>query len=370
MKILHISDLHLGKSISTYSLIKEQEYALGQIIKTIKEKEVELLIIAGDIFDTSIPNWQALKLYSNFLEELIFNIGIKVIAISGNHDSSKRLDINGKFFNSNNYYLISEYSHDPIVLEDDFGKINFYPIPFISINKANTIFDRDFKDYTDLYAYLLEDIKYDDRNVLITHCYAADRNFLDEEVEYNPDQKPLNIGGSDLMDASLFEKFDYVALGHLHRAHFVKNEKIRYSGTFMKYSFDEVNEKKSISLVSLEDKLEIEKIYIKELRGFKILEGKFKDILEEDPSDDYIKFILKDETLIENAMAKLKQKFKNAVSITYANKGVFESEETFTLDLENKNSLDLFKEFYKFKMDEDLKDEQIDILKRVINETD
>src|SRR5699024_1878033 len=150
---------------------------------------------------------------------------------------------------------------NPISFEDDFGKVNFYLIPFISINKAKTIFDSSIDNFTDVYKYALASIDYKDRNVLITHCYASNMSSFDKEV-YDEGQKPLTIGVTDSMDASLFENFDYVALGHLHRAHFVLDPKIRYSGTFMKYSFDEENLTKTVTLVDLEDVAQIRKIEI------------------------------------------------------------------------------------------------------------
>lgn len=364
MRLLHLSDLHLGKNIGSYSLIEEQGFALAELIKIIKEEDVDIVMIAGDIFDTIIPSAEAMDLYSNFIEEIVFDLGKKVLAVSGNHDSSKRLDINKRFYRSNNYYLVSEYDKNPISFEDDFGKVNFYLIPFISINKAKTIFDSSIDNFTDVYKYALEAIDYRGRNVLITHCYASNMSSFDKEV-YDEGQKPLTIGGTDAMDASLFEDFDYVALGHLHRAHYVLDPKIRYSGTFMKYSFDEENHTKTVSLVDLKDKAEIRKIEIPFLRDFVTKRGMFEEILKEERSEDYIKFILEDSYIHENAMARLKEKFPRAVSITYANKAVFEREDSYDVDIDNKNLLELFAEFYHFKMDEDLRQKDTQLIQRI-----
>lgn len=364
MRLIHLSDLHLGKNIGSYSLIEEQKFALDEIISIIKKEEVDLVMIAGDIFDTTIPSAEALDLYSNFLEEVVFDLKKKVLAISGNHDSSKRLDINKKFFRSNNYYLISEYEKSPLTFEDEYGKVNFYLIPFISINKARTIFNPSIDNFTDLYKFALKDIGYEDRNVLISHCYAS--SMKEDKEAYDDGQKPLTIGGYDMMDASVFEKFDYVALGHLHRAHFVLDPKIRYAGTFMKYSFDEENQSKSVTLVDLKEKAEIRKIYLPLLRDFEVRRGLFEDLLREKSTDSYIKFILEDSSIIENAMAKVKEKFPRAVSISYANKLALTREDSLDIDLENKDILELFSDFYKFKMDEDLKDKDKEVIKRII----
>ena len=169
MKLLHLSDLHIGKSIGNYSLIEDQRYALEEIVKIVEKKDIDVVLIAGDIFDTSIPSSDALSLYSDFLDELIFRLDKKVLAIAGNHDSSKRLDINKNFYRSNNYFLVSELERKPIVLEDKYGKINFYLIPFISLAKAKAEIDSEIENFTDLYRQILNDISYEDRNVLVSH---------------------------------------------------------------------------------------------------------------------------------------------------------------------------------------------------------
>ncbi|MCI5839759.1 MAG: exonuclease SbcCD subunit D [Peptoniphilaceae bacterium] len=364
MKLLHLSDLHLGKNIGSYSLIEEQKYALDKILEIIKDEDIDVVMIAGDIFDTNIASSEALELYSYFIEKVVFSFNKKVLAISGNHDSSKRLDINRKFYRSQNYYMVGKYDPNPITFYDFLGPVNFYLIPFISINKAKTEIDSNIENFTDIYKKLLENIKYKDRNVLITHAYASDLSNFDEK-EYNLDQKPLNIGGSDAMDVNLFMNFDYVALGHLHRAHYVKDPKIRYSGTFMKYSFDEANLKKTVTLVDLKKDINIKKLEISPLRDFEVREGKFFDLLKQKSSENYIKFVLEDDFTIENAMAKLKEKFPKAVSITYANRSVFNKSKSLDIDIENKDIIEIFSEFYKYKMDEEIKDDDLVLLKRI-----
>lgn len=363
MRMLHLSDLHIGKSIANYSLIEDQKYALDQIVDIVEREKVDLVIIAGDIFDTAITTTEALEVYDDFIERIIFDLNRKVIAISGNHDSAKRLDVHRKFFRKNQYYLIGEYEGEVITLEDKYGPINFYPIPYISLPKARTMYDRDFESFTDLYSFLLKDINYVDRNVLISHCYASETSFEEEKIE---GEKPLSIGGNDAMDAHLFLNFDYVALGHLHRKHYILDERIRYCGTFMKFSFSEINQRKTVTLVDLTDQLEIREIELDPLHDFKIYNDYFDNILDYDDSKEYIQFILNDDHPIENAMQKLKKKFPNAVNIKYQEAGVFQEGEKFDLDLENLDLMELFQSFYKYKMDSDMKKEEIDIFKKVI----
>lgn len=365
MRLLHLSDLHLGKYIGNYSLIEDQKYALDQILNIIDDYNVEVIMIAGDIFDTTIASVDALKLYSDFIDEIIFKRNKTVLAVSGNHDSAKRLDINTNFFTERNYHLYGEYKDEIITLEDEYGKINFHLIPYISLNQGKILFDEEIENFTDLYKALLKDKIYEDRNVLITHCYANNIG-IEQEDAYTEGQKPLIIGGSDAMDGHLFLDFDYVALGHLHGKHFVIDPKIRYAGTFMKYSFDETKANKSVSIVDITDKVTTFDLPINPLRDFRIIEGKFDEIIKMNPSDDYIKFVLEDDHTVDNAMSKLKEIFPHAVQITYKNKGIFNATSDLNLDLENKDTLALFKEFYNYKMDEELTAEQLEIIGRVI----
>lgn len=376
MRLLHLADLHLGKNIGNYSLIEDQRHGLNQILDIIEKENIDVVMIAGDIYDTPVPSSEALKLYSDFIEKIIFTYNKIVLAIAGNHDSGRRLDNNLRFFSKSNYHLHGDYrgyissgvhNGEIITLNDEYGKVHFHLIPFMTISQANLYFSDEINTFTDVYRNLLKDKNYEDRNVLISHCYA---NHITEETEdaYKEGQKPLLIGGTDAMDAHLFLDFDYVALGHLHSEHFVVDPKIRYSGTFMKYSFDEVGNKKTVTIVDLTDEIKTRKVIINPLRDFRKITGTFEQIMStEADSDDYIKFELTDELVVTNAMSDLKKKFPHAVSISYTNNGVFNVEGELNLDLENKDTLELFEEFYRFKMDEDMTVEQIEALKEVIN---
>lgn len=363
MKLLHLSDLHIGKSIGSYSLLEDQKFCLEQILKIIEDEKVDIVLIAGDIFDTAIPNNEAMKVYSDFVDEIIFNLKKKIIAISGNHDSGKRLEISKSFFEKNSYYIYGNSFDEKISFDDEYGKVNFYPIPYISLARAKNEIDSNIENFTDLYKVLLKNIDYKDRNVLISHCYANEKAYEDEKIE---GEKPLTIGGNDAMDAHLFKNFDYVALGHLHRKHFVLDEKIRYCGTFMKYSFSEINQKKSLTLVDLKEKISIKEIEIKPLNDFKIICDYFENILKMENSNAYIEFTLKDDNPIDSPMAKLKMKFPHAVSIKYEKSINIEKDEDIDIDFEKLSSMEIFEEFYKFKMNEKMTDLEKEILKKVI----
>ena len=363
MKLLHLSDLHIGKNIGSYSLLEDQKYCLGQILEIIKNENIDIVIIAGDIFDTSIPNSESMKVYSDFVDKIIFDFKKKIIAISGNHDSGKRLEISKSFFEKNSYYIFGNSFDESLTFEDEFGEVNFYPIPYISLARAKNEIDSNIENFTDLYRILLKNIDYKDRNVLISHCYANEKAYENEEIE---GEKPLTIGGNDAMDANLFKNFDYVALGHLHRKHFVIDEKIRYCGTFMKYSFSEIMQKKSVTIVDLKDHISIKEMEIKALNDFCQVEDYFENILKLENSNDYIEFILKDDHPIDSPMAKLKMKFPHAVSIKYKNTIDLENSDDISIDLENLSTMEVFEEFYKFKMDENMSEKDKEIFKKVI----
>ncbi len=367
MKLLHLSDLHIGKSLGNFSFLEDQKYVLDQILEIIKDREIEAVMIAGDIFDTAVASAEALDLYNYFIEKIIFDIKIPVLAISGNHDSAKRLDVNKRFYKTNRYYLAGEYTNEVVTLEDEFGPVHFYLLPFMSLAKARLVFDEDIEDFTDLFRLALKDYDYKDRNVLITHCYATEIS-LGLEKDYIEGQKPLTIGGSDFCNAALFKNFDYVALGHLHSAHYVLDPKIRYSGTFMPYSFDKKDVNKSVTLVDLgKDNLDVEKIPIKILRDFEVRQGFFDDLISEPVSDSYIKFILEDKATVENAMAKFKKKFPNAVLINYASRSVFAMDEReIAIDIENKTTLELFEDFIAYKDNRQITNEEKIVLEDVI----
>lgn len=363
MKLLHLSDLHIGKSIGSYELLEDQKYCLRQILKIIKDEDIDIVLIAGDIFDTSLAKNDAMKVYFDFIDEIIFKLEKKIIAISGNHDSGQRLEISKSFFEKNSYYIYGTSFNQKLSFKDQYGVVNFYPIPYISLAKAKNEIDANIENFTDLYKLLLKDIDYKDRNVLIAHPYANESGFEDEDIE---GEKPLTIGGNDAMDAHLFEKFDYVALGHLHRKHFVLDKKIRYCGTFMKYSFSEINQRKTVSVINLTDKLSIKEIEIKALHNFRIIEDFFENIIDMENSNDYIQFILKDSHPINSPMAKLKVKFPNAVSIKYEKDTSMQIDDELDIDLDSLSSIEIFKKFYKFKMNEKITKDEEEILKKVI----
>lgn len=247
MKIIHLSDFHLGKRVNEFSMLEDQEYILTKIINIIDEQKPQAVIIAGDVYDKSVPSAEAVELFDDFLVRLSKR-GLKVFVISGNHDSAERIAFGGRLMDKSGIYMspIFDGEVEPISLEDAFGEINFYMLPFVKPSNVRKFYPDDLiETYTDAIRVVVDHMNIDTskRNVLITHQFVT--GALRTESE------DISIGGVDHVDVSVFESFDYVALGHIHRAQKCGSEFIRYSGTPLKYSFSEANDRKTVTILDI-----------------------------------------------------------------------------------------------------------------------
>lgn len=350
MKFLHISDLHLGKYLNQVSLIQDQKYALDQIIEIIKNEKIECLFISGDIYDRQIPNAEAVSLFNDFLEQIVKGLRIKTFVITGNHDSSERLAFASKILEDEGLYIVT-YPTKPItkkIVYDEYGKINIYMLPYSS---NQSLVSKGIKNYEEMIKYYLDnsDIDYEQRNILLTHHTVLYNN----KVIRSDSESIINIGGLDMINANLFSKFDYVALGHLHIEQKVGFDHIRYSGSLLKYSESEANDNKKVIIGTLKEKNNLTFFYINipYLHNLKVIKGDILELLENitEIDEDYVYIILTNNILIPNAMQRLKVKYPNALSLKYEFIESFSpSEETArSSDFHQKTYLDQFKEFYK-----------------------
>ena len=230
MKIMHLSDLHLGKRVNEFSMLEDQEYILTKIINIIDEQEPQVVIIAGDVYDKSVPSAEAVELFDDFLVRLSKR-NLKVFVISGNHDSAERIAFGGRLMDKSGIYMSPVYNGkvEPITLADDYGEVNFYMLPFVKPSNVRRFYpEYEIGSYTDAIKAAIDTMNMDanKRNVLITHQFVT--GALRSESE------EISVGGTDNVDANVFEDFDYVALGHIHRAQKCGSEFIRYSGTPLK----------------------------------------------------------------------------------------------------------------------------------------
>ena len=253
MKFIHISDLHIGKRVNEKSLIEEQEHILAQICDIVKDQNPDAVLIAGDVYDKAVPSGEAVLLFDRFLTELSSLAG-HIFIISGNHDSAERMAFGARLMDSRGIHLSPVYNGcpTPVTLTDAYGDVDIYMLPYIRPAHVRHFLPDDEKDAIGSYddavrkAIALMGIDGGRRNVLMTHQFVSGSTRSESE--------DVNVGGLDNIDASAFDDFDYVALGHLHRPQDCGNERVRYSGSPLKYSFSEVDDKKTVTVVTLKDK--------------------------------------------------------------------------------------------------------------------
>lgn len=349
LKILHTADWHLGKTVQGTSMLEDQKYILQQFLRVVDEQQPDAIIIAGDLYDRSVPPVIAVQLLDDVFEEIVKNREIPLLAIAGNHDSTSRVDFGSTLFKESGLYVKGKLAKEmtPIRLEDEHGAVDFYLIPFADPQEVRYVFEKeDVHTNQQAMETIMEAIQpTTNRSVCIAHAFVTKNG----EQQENPDEgeRPLSIGGSECIDASLFEKFNYTALGHLHQAHFVAHEKIRYSGSPLKYSVSEATHQKGVLMLELDAKgnVTIEKIPLKPIRDLRRIEGFMEDLLKLPASEDYVYVTLLDEAPILSPMEKIRTVFPNAMHIERPIiKGALE-----VAPVENKRAMDtetLFHSFY------------------------
>lgn len=355
MRILHTADWHIGKIVNEFSMLEDQEYYLNQLVDKVKELNIDVLIMAGDLYDRAIPPKEAVTLANKIMTRLIKEAGIPVLAIAGNHDSNERLEYAAELLETSNLFI--EGMVKKITRKVTINGVNFYLLPFSDHITVRQLLEQDdIKDLEDATKAQIELMKasmnLEETNILIAHGYIV--NQTKESVEDSDSERPLSIGTAEFVDASLFEDFDYVALGHLHKAQKVKWEKIRYSGSPLKYSKSEVPHKKKSWVVEIEkDKLEVEPIEIEPLRDMQVLRGTFEELMKSE-SNHYTFFELEDKNYVMDAMNQLRRRYPFAMGLEYigrernASKTAKQTQET----LQKKSMVELFEDFYAtYKLD-------------------
>lgn len=375
MKFLHIADLHIGKCLNQKSLLEDQKIILDQIVKYMEDYNVEVLMLAGDIYDKQIPSKEAVNLFNDFLCDLILKHHYKVYIISGNHDSVERLNFASSILKNEGLY-IETYANVPISkyeFYDEYGKVNLYMLPYSSPLYTRVKFDSTCNNYSEMIKYYVENsnIDFSKRNILLTHHTFLHDNmasFSDSEVRFN-------IGGTEGIDAAYFKDFDYVALGHLHNPQYVNRHHIRYSGSILKYSESEVNIKKVALMVELKEKgnIEITELPFTPLHDLKKIKGTIDELLVNPDvlDEDYVYVTLTNDTIIPYAMKRIRVKYPNALSLTYERLSKQLIDKTIdTTDFKEKSIKDQFNEFYKFINNKELSDNQISILDKILEKVE
>lgn len=318
MRFVHISDIHLGKLLFQQNLLKVQADLLNQVTSYLVEHNIDVLIIAGDIYDRSVPSNEAVEVLNDFLSTLILTYHKKVLMIAGNHDSATRLSFASGLLKQEGLYIEAYPQKDmqPIIIDG----INFYLLPFFKPSYLRYLYGDDkINTYQEAFESYLrnQDIDYNETNVLITHQFIAGN----KEVVKSESEVILSVGGSEIIDVSLVKKFDYVALGHIHAPQKVSQDTIRYSGSLMRYSFDEVKQNKSIVDVTIDNKdVSYQLVELTPQQDLIKFSDYFEEIMKyENNNNDFIAIDLLDTQIIPNAIDYLRTKFVNVLQISYPN---------------------------------------------------
>ena len=363
MKLIHLSDLHLGKRVNEFSMLEDQAFILQEILRIIDEEQPQAVLLAGDIYDKSVPSGEAVQLFDGFLWELSSR-KLQVFVISGNHDSPERLSFGGRLMEGSGIHLSPVYSGkvEPVVLEDAYGPVNVYLLPFLKPAHVRRYFpEEEIGTYTEALGKAVEalEIHKEQRNVLVTHQFVTGASRSDSEE--------ISVGGSDNVDASVFDDFDYVALGHIHGPQNIGSPRIRYCGTPLKYSFSEVGQQKSVTVAELKEKgtLEVTARPLTPLRDLREIRGSYlevtaKSFYEGRNREDYLHITLTDEEDIPDGAAKLRVIYPNLMRLDYDNartrsRNLPEGAE----EPAAKPPLELFEEFYERQNNQPMTEEQI-----------
>ncbi len=321
MKFLHLSDLHLGKSVHEFSMLEDQEYILKIILGIVDHEKPQAVLISGDVFDRSVAPTEALRIFEDFLVSLTAK-HIEVFVISGNHDSADRLAFGSRLMEQSGVHIARVYNGQikPFVMDDEFGEVNIYSLPFLKPVQVKRLYpDMEIETWTDALKVVIDKmaINTNKRNILLAHQFVTGAARCESEE--------LNIGGADNVDAEVFAPFDYVALGHLHGSQNIGTN-VRYCGTPLKYSFSEATHKKSVSIVEFGKKsiVTINEIPLIPKRDVREIRGLYNEVAsrayyEKQSTDDYLHITLTDEDDQPDAMAKLRVIYPNLMRLDYDN---------------------------------------------------
>ncbi|KGK11989.1 exonuclease SbcCD subunit D [Vibrio navarrensis] len=373
MKFIHTSDWHLGRQFHNVSLLEDQSAVLDQLIEYIAQHPVDAVVVAGDIFDRSVPPTAAVELLDQTVTRVCGELNTPMILIPGNHDGAQRLGFGASQMKQAGLHIISNFKQmlTPVVLESEqAGQVAFYGMPYSDPEQVRFAFDADVKDHDQSHQVLVEEIKarlqHAQKNVLLSHCFVDGGESSDSE-------RPLSIGGSDRVSAGHFRCFDYVALGHLHQPQQRSEAHIRYSGSLMKYSFSEQDQKKGVTLVTLDENgfANAEHIALKAPREMRVLEGELEDIIargKTDPNaDDYLLVRLLDKHAILNPMDKLRAVYPNVLHLEKPGMLIGVEQQMAQAKLA-RSEADMFRDFFREAQESELSSAQEKALSAIVKD--
>ena len=378
MRFFHLSDLHIGKQLFRYHLTEEQTDILHQIAEAARQRRPDAILIAGDVYDKAVPAAEAVRMLDDFLTELSeIRPDIPVLLIAGNHDSKERLEFASRLLARQNIYISAlppETEEDflrKVTLEDEFGQVHFYLMPFIKPGHVRKWYGETIESYDQAVHVLLEREQIDtsDRNVLLTHQFYVNGTVLPERS----DSEVITVGNIDSVDVSALEKFDYAAIGHIHRGQIVREERFRYCGSPYPYSVGEGNQQKGILEVTLAEKgsqPEIIQIPLEPKRTVSQFRGNLKEALQlagEDRYEDYISLILTDEQTPFELRETLQNYFPRLLQVRFDNAQTRAILADKTADVETTDPMEIFSGFFEELHGRRLNEQETAIVEEVIN---
>lgn len=377
MKFIHLGDLHLGKSLSDFDLIDDQKYMLDKILEVALERNVDAIMIAGDIYDKSIPSEAAVNLFDSFIKDVV-DRNIKLYVVTGNHDSDERLNFGSSLFEANNVFISAKYDgtlHKYTIPEDS-GDVNVYLMPFIKGSQVRHFYpDAEITNYDQAVRVAIEnsEVKADECNVLIAHQFVGGTG-CDLKLSGSENPAVQNVGLVEIIGYDSFDAFDYVALGHIHSAQRVGRDEVRYCGSPLKYSLKEADNTKSITVVEVKAgaKPVIEEVAIKPLRDLRHIRGKMKELLNSDNlcnTNDFIYVTLTDEEMANDTMSIFQNYYPYTVRVDYDNSHTQNIEQIDIAQIDENLTFDeLITNFYRQVYGCDISEDEMKLMKEIAKE--
>lgn len=322
MKFIHLADLHIGKRVNEFSMIEDQKYILLKILNIIDEQKPDAVLISGDVYDKPVPSAQAVELFDWFINSLASR-HITAFIISGNHDSAQRMAFASKLIDTTGIHFSPAFDGDikPFVMNDEYGRVNIYMLPFIKPIDVRVKYGIEENiSYSDAVETAIShmNVNTHERNIILSHQFVTGADRCDSE--------DISVGGTDGVSAEVYNPFDYAALGHLHSPQSAGRDTVRYAGTPLKYSFSEINHNKSVTVVEMRTKgdVDIKTVSLVPKRDMAEIKGSYDEIMQKSyyeklNTDNYYHIILTDENDIPDALSKLRNVYKNIMKLDYDN---------------------------------------------------
>lgn len=368
MKFIHLADLHMGKRVNEFSMIEDQEYILLKILNIIDEQKPDAVLISGDVYDKPVPSAQAVELFDWFINSLASR-HITAFIISGNHDSAQRMAFASKLIDTTGIHFSPAFDGDikPFVMNDEYGRVNIYMLPFIKPIDVRVKYGIEENiSYSDAVETAIShmNVNTHERNIILSHQFVTGADRCDSE--------DISVGGTDGVSAEVYNPFDYAALGHLHSPQTAGKDTVRYAGTPLKYSFSEINHKKSVTVVELGAKgdVDIQTVSLVPQRDMAEIKGSYDEIMQKSyyeklNTDNYYHIILTDENDIPDALSKLRNVYKNIMKLDYDNTRTRSiSSVNANDDVQKKNPVELAGELYLMQNGAELSSEQLQYLRK------